>query len=150
MSEPIVFEVVGVPAPQGSHTAISRGGKPALIPAGTKTSRLAHRDWRVAVAEAARDAAPADGPLDGPLAIWVTFRFPLPSSRSAVVKRTGWAWKATKPDLDKLARSTCDGLVVGGLIRDDSRIVELHLQKVEVDAWSGAEIHVEPCRGDWR
>lgn len=144
------FDVIGIPSPQGSHSAITRGGKPALIPAGTATSRAAHRDWRTAVAQAARDNAPEDGPLDHPVSIWITFRFPLPASRSAVVKRTGWAWKATKPDIDKLARSTCDGLVAGGLLRDDSRITELHLQKVEVDAWSGAEIHIEPCVGDWR
>lgn len=149
MSDEIAFDVVGLPAPQGSHTAVTRGGKPALIPAGTRGSRQAHADWRRAVADAARDAA-GDAPIDEPVSVWITFRFPLPQSRSAVVKRTGWAWKSTKPDIDKLARSTCDGLVSGGLIRDDSRITELHLQKIEVDAWSGAEIHVEPCRGDWR
>ena len=71
-----------------------------------------------------------DAPLDGPLEVWLTFRFPMPASRSAVVKRTGWAWKDKKPDLDKLARSTCDSLTSSGLIADDARIVRLHAEKV--------------------
>jgi len=80
----------------------------------------------------------------------MTFRFPMPPSRSAVVKRTGWAWKDKKPDLDKLARSTCDSLTTSGLIADDARIVRLHAEKVEIaDSWHGAEITVKHCTGDW-
>ena len=148
----VSFEVQGIPMPQGSHTAINRGGRPALIPAGTSNSRKAHAAWRQAVHSAAADAITSDidGPLDGPLEVWITFRFPMPASRSAVVRETGWAWKHTKPDLDKLARSTCDSLTTGGLIADDARIVRLHVEKVEIaDSWHGAEITVKHCTGDW-
>jgi Holliday junction resolvase RusA-like endonuclease len=147
----ITFEVEGLPAPQGSHTAISRGGKPALIPAGTSTSRKAFAVWRQAVTDAARDAITGeiDGPLDGPLEVWITFRFPIPASRARSVHDSGWGWKTTKPDIDKLARAACDSLTAAGLIQDDARIVRLHAEKVEVSAWSGAEITVATCKGDW-
>lgn len=144
----ITFEVEGIPMPQGSHTAISRGGKPALIPAGTNTSRKAFAVWRAAVADAATDAV--DEPLDGPLKVSITFRFPMPQSRSAVVRRTGWAWRSTKPDLDKLCRAVCDSLTTSGLIADDARIVQLYAEKVEIaGTWHGAEITVAPCTEDW-
>ena len=148
----ISFEVQGIPMPQGSHTAINRGGRPALIPAGTSNSRKAHAAWRQAVHSAAADAITGDfeAPLDGPLEVWITFRFPMPASRSAVVKETGWAWKDKKPDLDKVCRSTCDSLTTSGLIADDARIVRLHCEKVEIaDSWHGAEITVKHCTGDW-
>jgi len=93
---------------------------------------------------------PDSGPLDGPLKVTVTFRFPMPQSRSSVVRRSGWAWRATKPDLDKLCRAVCDSLTQGGLIADDARIVQLHAEKVEIaNTWHGAEITVAPCTGDW-
>lgn len=146
----VSFEVEGLPMPQGSHTAITRGGRPALIPAGTSTSRKAFAAWRQAVADAARDAAPDDAPLDGPIKVSMTFRFPMPASRSAVVRRTGWAWKATKPDLDKLIRAVCDSLTSAQLIADDARVVLLIAEKVEIDGtWHGAEITVAPCTEDW-
>lgn len=148
MQHEIAFEVEGIPMPQGSHTAISRGGKPALIPAGTTGSRKAFAAWRAAVADVAAGAV--DEPLDGPLKVSITFRFPMPQSRSAVVRRTGWAWRSTKPDLDKLCRAVCDSLTSSGLIADDARIVQLHAEKVEIaNTWHGAEITVAPCTGDW-
>jgi len=149
----VTFEVDGLPAPQGSKTAVTNGGRARVIEGGSKTGRKAHADWRLAVHQAAADAITADidAPLDGPLEVWMTFRFPMPPSRSAVVKRTGWAWKDKKPDLDKLARSTCDSLTTSGLVRDDSKIVRLHCEKVEIaDSWTGAEITVAHCTGDWQ
>lgn len=146
----ITFEVEGLPMPQGSHTAVSRGGKPALIPAGTSTSRKAFATWRGLVADAAADMVPDDGPLDGPLEVSVTFRLPMPGSRNADTRRAGWAWAATKPDLDKLVRAVGDSLVAGGLIRDDARIVRITAEKVEINGtWCGAEIAVRPCTRDW-
>lgn len=146
----VSFEVEGLPAPQGSHTAISRGGRPALIPAGTNTSRKAFALWRQAVTDAARDARVSDQPIDGPIKVSITFRFPMPASRSARLRATGWGWKATKPDLDKLVRAVCDSLTAAQLIRDDARIVKVQAEKVEIGgSWHGAEITVAPCTEDW-
>ncbi len=38
-----------------------------------------------------------------------------------------------KPDLDKLIRSTCDGLKTGGLFTDDALIVEIRASKYYAD-----------------
>ena len=44
-------------------------------------------------------------------------------------KRPRWLVPAVKPDVDKLVRAVFDGLVDGGLLYDDSRVVELHVTK---------------------
>lgn len=146
--DPISFEVEGIPAPQGSKTAIQQGGRARVIEGSSRTGRAAHRAWRQAVHDAAADIA-GDSPIDEPVSVTVTFRFPMPQSRSAVVRRTGWAWRTAKPDLSKIMRSTEDSLVTAGLLRDDARIVRAVIEKVELsDTWHGAEITVEPA-GDW-
>lgn len=148
--EPISFEVEGIPAPQGSKTAVTQGGRARVIEGGSSTGRAAHRAWRQAVHHAAADMA-GDDPIDVPVTVTMTFRFPMPQSRPRRTWSTGWAWKSTKPDLDKLVRSTCDSLVTARLVADDARIAQVRAEKVEIaGSWHGAEITVEPCEGDWR
>lgn len=134
----ISFQIVGDPAPQGSKTAIVTGGKIKLIEGRNSTGRLRHKTWRDTVANAARDNAPADGPLDGPLGLEITFRMRRPASRP----KNHHGWHATTPDLDKLLRAVGDALVTGGLIRDDSRIAVTVAYAIEVTDWTGAEINV--------
>jgi crossover junction endodeoxyribonuclease RusA len=134
----VTFEVVGLPAPQGSKRHVGNG---VMIETGR-----GHRPWRAAVAAAAREHAP-DVPLDGPLQLVVHFRFPMPASRPAKVRSVGQAPKTTAPDLDKLIRSVGDALTEGGLIRDDARICALHATKSEVQGWSGAVITIEEAHG---
>ena len=131
----VEFEVIGIPAPQGSKRHVGRG---IMVESSKKLS-----PWRDAVALAARDVAADVGMLDGPLKLTVEFRLRMPASRPARVRRVGRAWASTKPDLSKLVRSTEDALTTGGLIRDDARICVLAVSKVEVwDGWSGAVISV--------
>lgn len=148
MRASLTFRVHGIPAPQGSHTAVTIAGRARVIPAGGTTGRARLRDWRSAVADAAAQAATTaarngdDIPLDGPLALLVEFRHPMPASRPAKTRTAGIAWKPTAPDTSKLLRATEDALIAGGLIRDDARIV-LHLvRKTEVIGWTGANIAV--------
>jgi Holliday junction resolvase RusA-like endonuclease len=104
------------------------------------------------VHQAAADAVTADleMPWNGPVAVYVTFRFAMPASRLRAIRERGWAWKTSKPDLDKLLRSTCDSLVTAGLLTDDSRIVRAVAEKVEIDgSWTGAEIMVTTDVGQW-
>lgn len=133
------FEVIGVPAPQGSKTAIKMGNRAQVIEGGSKAGRAKHKAWRTAVAEAARELAP-DLPFDGPLSLHVSFRLPMPASRPAAVQRAGRWPHSVKPDKDKLLRSTLDGLTDGGLIRDDARVFRIELDAFEVVGWTGAEI----------
>lgn len=142
------FDVHGIPAPQGSKTAVAIAGQARLIDAGGTTGRARLRDWRSAVAEAAADAAMTarrnghDIPLDGPLSLDITFRHHMPTSRPAATLRAGVAWKTTAPDTSKLLRATEDALTASGLIRDDARIAVHNIRKIEVIGWTGASITV--------
>jgi Holliday junction resolvase RusA-like endonuclease len=148
--DPITFEVEGIPAPQGSKTAVSNGGRARVIEGGSKTGRAAHRAWRQAVHDAACDYLLAE-PINTPVQVAITFRFPMPKSRPSRDRHTGWAWHHVKPDLDKLVRATLDSLVTSQLLADDSRISRVLAEKVEITGtWYGAEILIEPCVGDWQ
>ena len=122
----IELTVLGVPAPQGSKSAVVRGGRAVLIEGASTTGRQKHQAWREAVAWQARTAVLKHGPVDDdvPVRVSMTFWMPKPKSRP---KRARWADR--KPDLDKLQRSTLDGLSDGGLVRHDSRVVEIVASK---------------------
>lgn len=140
----ITFEVLGVPAPQGSKTRMPNG---ALVEGSSKTGRTKTKAWRSAVADAARDIAGHDdvpAPLDGPLGIDILFRLPMPASRPKRMRAAGVGWHTTKPDVSKLLRATEDALTDAGLIRDDARICTVVIDKVEVIGWTGAVITITP------
>jgi crossover junction endodeoxyribonuclease RusA len=139
----VAFEVLGVPAPQGSKSAILRNGSVRVIEGKSATGRAKVRSWRAAVAEAAREqAATLDGPMDGPLHLQLEFRLPMPASRPKRMRAAGMAWHTTKPDLSKLIRATEDALTDAGLIRDDARICALRVSKLQVVGWTGARIRL--------
>lgn len=122
--------VYGDPAPQGSKRAlpIYRGsrakgtreftGRTALVEMSSKVE-----PWRTAIADAVRvkwptavDLAEAGYPIDEACCARIVFTMPAIADR-----RRRWPFRM--PDLDKLLRSTLDGLKVAGLLRDDARIV---------------------------
>lgn len=130
------FEILGVPAPQGSKTRMPNG---AILEAGSKTGRAKHKAWRTAVAETARDVA-GDEPYDAPLQVSISFRMPMPASRSARIRAAGVWPHSVKPDIDKLIRSTLDGMCDGGLIVGDHRVFAVEVEAFEVIGWTGAEV----------
>ncbi len=143
----ITFRVLGVPAPQGSKTVVSHGGKAHAIEGGSQMGRVRLRSWRTAVAEVARDTVESEqlpAPLDGPLELTIRFRMPMPASRPKRLRLVGRGWHSTKPDGSKLLRSTEDALTDAGLIRDDARICRFIVEKIEVIGWTGAMISVGP------
>lgn len=131
------FDVVGLPAPQGSKRHVGRG---ILI-----ESSKAVGPWRDSVAYAARAAArDVDWVmLDAACQLTVLFWLPRPVS---LPKRR--VWPDRRPDLDKLVRATCDALTTAGVISDDARIVMLHAYKLYGSAWSGASVQVSYAL-DW-
>lgn len=131
------FDVVGTPGSQGSKT---RYGK-VVVEGSSPAGRAILKAWRTAVAEAAR-AVNLGPPLDGPVAVSILFRFQMPKSRPAAVRKAGVGWHTVKPDKDKTTRATFDALVQGGLIKDDARICWMHVEAIEVDGWTGATITV--------
>ena len=142
----IRFYVLGVPAPQGSKTAVVRGNKAILLDGASAAARSKHAQWRQAVAAAAREAAAGAAPIPYPVAVTIVFRFPMPASRTKKDRALGWLWKPTTPDLDKVLRSTFDGLTDGGIITDDRIIVSVVATKIEVEGWTGASIEIKPAQ----
>lgn len=142
MSRQVAFYVPGVPTPQGSHRLGRNRDGEAHIIADNSQSLDAWRNTVTAHAMKARGRARVR--FDGPVALMVTFRFPIPASRPAAVRRSGLGWKAVRPDLDKLVRAVGDALTASSLIRDDAQIVELHAAKVESSSSHGATITVSP------
>jgi Holliday junction resolvase RusA-like endonuclease len=131
------FDVVGVPAPQGSKSAFVIGKRAVIVDGSSKVGREKHKTWRSCVTEAAMEARD-DHEFTGPVSVQVRFFLPLPSSdphRSI---------HSTKPDLDKLLRSVLDSLTASGLIRDDSLVWDVLTSKVYArdGHWTGATITV--------
>jgi Holliday junction resolvase RusA-like endonuclease len=133
----IQFCVLGNPAPQGSKKIVPTAAGARLI----EVNDARKKQWRTAVAEAARDTH-SGPPLVGPLELTVTFRFPMPKSRRKADQARGWCWKTSAPDSDKLLRAVGDALKIGGLVHDDALFVDTHVQKIEVTGWIGADIQV--------
>lgn len=104
------YTVIGEPAPQGSKRHVGKG---ILVEMSAKV-----KPWREAVIWAVREGPRVT--LTGPVYVHMDFFFRRP--KSAPKSRI---YPDRKPDLDKLARSTLDALVMGGAIEDDARVVRL-------------------------
>lgn len=121
--ERLKFTVPGIPAPQGSKKAFVRGTKVALVESSDKVG-----PWRTAVAWSARQATHTNGWTKTSAAVSVSIAFILPRPKS-LPKRTIHHIK--KPDIDKLVRSTLDGISDAGIIwADDSQVCDLTVSKI--------------------
>ena len=127
IAQEVVLRVYGVPAPQGSKTVSQWGG--------LRESSLKVGPWRSEVAYTAREVYKGN-PITEPVALEITFYFMRPKGHYGT-GRNAEKLKPSAPqhctsaangDLDKLCRSTFDGLAVrsgGSVIKDDSQVVEL-------------------------
>lgn len=136
------LRVHGLAKPQGSKVPfINRNtGRAGMKEQG----EVAHKSWRNDVSAAAAAVRDELGyTLDGPLALEVTFRFPMPASRTKKARAAGMCFKETAPDTSKLVRAVEDSLEAAGLIANDARFAIIHAAKVEVaDGWTGADITI--------
>jgi crossover junction endodeoxyribonuclease RusA len=126
MSDPVVIEVHGTPAPQGSKIRNRYGA--------VYESNRNVAPWREAIrAEAQRQVTE---PLAGAITCWIAFYMSRPkghyrTGRNAGRLRDGApVHPAGKPDIDKLARAVLDGLTDGGAWKDDGQVVTLTAIKV--------------------
>jgi crossover junction endodeoxyribonuclease RusA len=123
------------PGPQGSKRHVGNG---RLIEASKKVA-----PWRAAVADAVAKAWVDYEQFvvyDDAVEIEITFYLPRPAS----VKRP---LPIKPPDIDKLARSTLDGLVQGGALVDDALVTDLTVRKRYADATdTGAQIDIRPFK----
>lgn len=114
----IYLTVAGIPAPQGSKRPVRLGNGRI----GMAESSRAVGPWRDAVRTETQRAVTE--PMEGPLRVSLIFRLRRPASLARSVLHP-----VKRPDLDKLVRSTLDGLVAGGAFADDSQVVELFTRK---------------------
>jgi crossover junction endodeoxyribonuclease RusA len=146
MGTVIDLSVNGKPAPQGSKRHVGNGRMVEMS--------KAVGPWREAVRAEVQLEMWTQGrlgaPLEGPLAVTITFLLPRPRGHfgtgrnSACLKPSAPAYPTGTPDVDKLARSTLDGLVMGGAMRDDAQVVMLCAAKrYAEDAPPGCYIRLE-------
>ena len=139
----LTFRVDGLPAPQGSKAykgmrKSKATGKevPVLVESSAKVG-----PWRAAVEAAARQAAVAQRwtRIDGAASVGLTFYLPRPKGHYGTGRNAGQlrptapAYPATRPDGDKLTRSTFDALTTAGVWADDSQAVDLFVTKRYAD-----------------
>lgn len=123
--------VPGVPEPKGSKHIRRAGAKVWLMSGGNARAHDRLTDWEARIRFYATASMRVNGsplPCDAPMAADLTFYMPRPKS---VSKRRVHC--AVKPDCDKLARGAIDPLI-GVVITEDSRIVELIARKLYADA----------------
>jgi Holliday junction resolvase RusA-like endonuclease len=111
----ISYWIDGEPAPQGSKTGFIKNGRVVMVESSKKV-----KPWREAVA--AQTKAKVQVALEKPVEIALVFHLPKPKT---VTRK----WPAVKPDLDKLIRSTFDGLTTGGLYTDDALVIAVSASK---------------------
>jgi Holliday junction resolvase RusA-like endonuclease len=109
------FWIDGEPAPQGSKNGFVKNGRVVLVESSKKV-----KPWREAVARTTQAEVPC--PLQNAVEVALVFHLPRPKT---VTRK----WPAVKPDLDKLVRSTFDGLTTGGLYTDDALVIALSASK---------------------
>lgn len=126
----IMFQVHGLPAPQGSTRAFVVKGKPII----TSTAKGLSA-WRRLVADVAQDFAP-EQPWQGPVGIDLHFGLPKPKS----APKTRRVWPDKRPDLDKLTRAVLDALTYV-VFADDSQVVEIRATKDYGAPGVAVEVH---------
>ena len=155
---PITLRIFGLPAPQGSKKVRAYIRGRAVL--GESSDRVA--PWRENIIWQSRKQYKGE-PLEGPLQISIPFWLPRPKSHyktingevSNIIKpgKPTHTIASTQGDVDKLIRSTFDGLSAktGGCIaQDDSQFVRLkNIEKCYVteDEMSGALIQVSKYTG---
>jgi Holliday junction resolvase RusA-like endonuclease len=124
------FFVAGIPRPSQTGSVV-RTGDGRLVPLRRNTA------FGTLVGAIARQHAPP-APLEGPLALTLTFFMPRPKS---LPKRV--TMPVTRPDLDNLIKHLTDQLE-GVLYRSDSQLVELILSKrySALQGHSGLEVEL--------
>jgi Holliday junction resolvase RusA-like endonuclease len=116
------IRVYGTPAPQGSKTAIVRGGKAIMFESSKKL--MPWRDACIMASKMATTEAPT--PLLGPLKVQVTFYLERPKS-------TVRDYPNNAPDVDKLLRGVFDSLQIAEVIMNDGQIVDVDACKLWAD-----------------
>lgn len=112
----------GVPKPAGSKRGFATKNGRVIVTEDNSTVAT----WRDDVMIAALRAKGDNPTITGPVSLELRFYLPRPKNRP----KTRRVLPITKPDLDKIVRSTSDSLVDSGIIADDAQVVRLLNSKV--------------------
>ncbi|MFJ9799899.1 RusA family crossover junction endodeoxyribonuclease [Streptomyces sp. NPDC101145] len=134
----LTIVVHGRPAPQGSkrYAGHRRNAASGRISAVLVEQSKRVKPWRALVTAATTQALTADpaslvpaytSPLDGPLEAEIVFTVRKPAS--APKRRRTWPITRDSGDIDKLLRSTFDGIADAAAVVDDSRIIRVTATK---------------------
>lgn len=146
MTAPLVFEVAGHPAPQGSKAPTRYGGM--------REDNPRTKGWRETIALNVRSQLPPGHvPFDGPCLLVAFFTMPSPARTP---RHRVWPAKKSRGsgDEDKLVRAACDGLTTAGVWSDDSRMVR-HIAGTDYPgapgfrSTPGCQLIVAPILGDF-
>ena len=119
------FTVHGMPAAQGSKRHVGKG---VMVESSKKV-----KPWRQDVAAAALRAVEDEHGFEqftGPVEVDIDFFFARPKSHygtgrnAGTLKTNAPIFVATRPDIEKLERSTHDALTTAGVWRDDALVVK--------------------------
>lgn len=145
----LTLDVIGTPAPQGSHRGFVVNGR-AVITQDNKKTKPWRQDVKATALNELADRMPWT-PYDGPVEVQISFRMPRPryhygtGRNSHQLKPSAPTFVDKKPDIDKLTRSTLDALTEAGVWRDDSQVASMVLHKeYATDQPPGAHILVFP------
>ena len=148
MNEPKMIVVRGKPAPQGSKVSFRNGYM--------KEASQFLMPWRNQIVSACIEQKINNGEIiKQPVEIFIDFLFHRPQAHYGTGRNEGnlkpsapqYPTTRTTGDIDKLCRSTLDGLSVpsgGILLRDDSLVVNLRAKKsfATKGGFQGAFIHI--------
>ena len=148
MNEPKMIVVRGKPAPQGSKVSFRNGYM--------KEASQFLMPWRNQIVSACIEQKINNGKIiEDPVEIFIDFLFHRPQSHYGTGRNEGnlkpsapqYPITRTTGDIDKLCRSTLDGLSVpsgGILLKDDSLVVRLKAVKsfATKGGFQGAFIHI--------
>ncbi|MFF2411805.1 RusA family crossover junction endodeoxyribonuclease [Streptomyces sp. NPDC058092] len=153
----LTIVVHGRPAPQGSkryagHRLNAASGRVSAVLV-EQSKRV--KPWRAVVTRAAMEAMldhRLSYPLDGPLEAEIVFTVLKPAS--APKRKRTWPITRHSGDVDKLIRSTFDGIADAQAVVDDSRIIRVTATKAypgehpDALAQPGAIIRLYTLTGD--
>lgn len=120
----VAFDVIGIPAPQGSKSFKGFAGNGRAILAESSKKLKPWRERGSFFARKAMSDAGYSAPFVGPVTVDLAFVMPRP--KSAPKSRVIAAVK--RPDIDKLARGCLD-FITGICVVDDSQVVGIKASK---------------------
>lgn len=134
MASEIVFEVIGIPKPWKRPVRFAH-------PGGKMVSWSPKDDWfRLIYAEAIKHR-PAE-PLDMPIRLDATFRFPRPKSAKATE-----VFMSHRPDEDNLKKALMDAITNARIWVDDSRVCDGRVRKIYGEP-PGVTVRISPAGPD--